>query len=69
MTTTPPAAEFKAAHLLDTFERITDQIFVQAKRYKPENVIDRQTIQAFIGALTGQRVTKGIFITTSSFNL
>ncbi|KAK1834895.1 hypothetical protein QBC39DRAFT_181433 [Podospora conica] len=30
MTSTPPAvAEFKAAHLLDTFERITDQIFVQ----------------------------------------
>lgn len=30
MTSTPPAvAEFKASHLLDTFERITDQIFVQ----------------------------------------
>ncbi len=27
-----------------------------------------QLIQAFIGALTGHGVTKGIFITTSSFN-
>jgi restriction system protein len=44
-----------------------DQILVQAKRYRPDNVINRQTIQAFIGSLAGQGVTKGIFITTSSF--
>jgi restriction system protein len=44
-----------------------DQVMVQAKRYKPDNIIDRKTIQAFIGSLTGQGVTKGVFITTSSF--
>ena len=44
-----------------------DQIMVQAKRYARENVIDRKTIQAFIGSLAGQGVTKGIFITTSYF--
>ncbi len=44
-----------------------DQIMVQAKRYKPDNIIDRKTIQAFIGSLAGQGVTKGIFITTSGF--
>lgn len=44
-----------------------DQILVQAKRYAPQNIIDRTTIQAFIGSLAGQGVTKGIFITTSSF--
>ncbi len=44
-----------------------DQIMVQAKRYKSDNIIDRKTIQAFIGSLAGQGVTKGIFITTSSF--
>ncbi len=44
-----------------------DQVMVQAKRYKPENVVDRKTIQAFIGSLAGQGVTKGVFITTSSF--
>jgi len=45
-----------------------DLILIQAKRYKPENLIDRQTIQAFIGSMAGQGVTKGIFITTSGFN-
>jgi restriction system protein len=44
-----------------------DQIMVQAKRYKPDQAIDRKTIQAFIGSLAGQGVTKGVFITTSSF--
>jgi restriction system protein len=45
-----------------------DQILIQAKRYAPENIINRQTIQAFVGSMTGQGVSKGIFITTSSFN-
>ena len=44
-----------------------DQIMVQAKRYAPDRTIDRKTIQAFIGSLAGQGVTKGVFITTSSF--
>jgi restriction system protein len=44
-----------------------DQIMVQAKRYAPDRTIDRKTIQAFIGSLAGQGVTKGIFITTSFF--
>jgi len=44
-----------------------DQIMVQAKRYNPEATIGRKTIQEFIGSLSGQGVTKGIFITTSSF--
>jgi restriction system protein len=45
-----------------------DQIVVQAKRYAPDHVIDRKTIQAFVGSMTGQGVTKGVFITTSAFN-
>jgi restriction system protein len=45
-----------------------DQILVQAKRYAPDRSIDRKTIQAFVGSMTGQGVTKGIFITTSTFN-
>lgn len=44
-----------------------DQVLVQAKRYARDNVIDRKSIQAFIGSLAGQGVSKGIFITTSSF--
>jgi len=45
-----------------------DQILVQAKRYAPDRPIDRMTIQAFVGSMTGHGVTKGVFITTSSFN-
>jgi len=44
-----------------------DQVCVQAKRYAPDRPIDRMAIQAFIGSLAGHGVTKGIFITTSSF--
>ncbi|MCA1652180.1 MAG: restriction endonuclease, partial [Acidobacteria bacterium] len=43
-----------------------DQIYVQAKRWK--NPVGRQEIQKFFGALHGQRATKGVFITTSTFS-
>jgi restriction system protein len=45
-----------------------DQVLVQAKRYAVDRPIDRQTIQAFVGSMTGHGVTKGVFITTSTFN-
>lgn len=44
-----------------------DQILVQAKRYAPDNTVGRPTIQGFIGSLASQGVTKGVFITTSSY--
>lgn len=42
-----------------------DVIYVQAKRW--QGSVGRPEIQKFAGALQGQRATKGIFITTSSF--
>jgi restriction system protein len=42
-----------------------DSIYVQAKRW--EGSVGRPEIQKFAGALQGQRATKGIFITTSTF--
>jgi restriction system protein len=45
-----------------------DQVLVQAKRYAIDRPIDRKTIQAFVGSMTGHGVTKGVFITTSTFN-
>lgn len=42
-----------------------DQVMVQAKRYRPDRTVERQEVQAFIGSLAGQGVTKGVFITTS----
>ena len=42
-----------------------DTIYLQAKRW--EGSVGRPEIQKFAGALQGQRATKGIFITSSSF--
>ena len=42
-----------------------DAIYLQAKRW--EGVIGRPEIMKFVGALAGQRATKGVFITTAWF--
>jgi restriction system protein len=44
-----------------------EKVYVQAKRWK-ESTVGRPDIQAFYGALAGQRANKGVFITTSSFS-
>lgn len=44
-----------------------DSIYVQAKRYTTGSV-QKPDVQKFIGALTEQGATKGIFITTSTFS-
>jgi restriction system protein len=43
-----------------------DLIYVQAKRWS--NTVGRPDIQRFVGALHGQRASKGVFITTSGFS-
>ena len=43
------------------------RIYVQAKRYGPDNTVGRESIQAFVGALAGQQASQGVFITTSRF--
>lgn len=42
-----------------------EKVYVQAKRW--QNTVGRPEVQAFYGALAGQRATKGVFITTSAF--
>lgn len=44
-----------------------DQIYIQAKRYG-SNIVGRPQIQNFVGALSGQHATRGVFITTSEFS-
>ena len=44
-----------------------DKIYIQAKRYKKEITISRPQIQQFAGAMDGQKATKGVYITTSSY--
>jgi len=43
-----------------------DFIYIQAKRWDSQPV-GRPDIQSFVGALDGQRASKGVFITTSRF--
>ncbi|MCC5985072.1 MAG: restriction endonuclease [Rhodobacteraceae bacterium] len=45
-----------------------DAIYVQAKRYAMENKVSRPDIQRFVGSLTGESATKGVFVTTSDFS-
>ena len=42
-----------------------EKVYVQAKRW--QQPVGRPEVQAFYGALAGQRATKGVFITTSAF--
>ena len=42
-----------------------EKVYVQAKRW--QGVVGRPDVQAFYGALAGQRANKGVFITTSSY--
>ena len=44
-----------------------NRVYVQAKRYKDENVVGRPDLQAFVGALSG-KADSGVFITTSRFS-
>ena len=44
-----------------------NKIAIQAKRYDKSNKIGTPLLQNFVGALMGKGVTKGVFITTSSF--
>lgn len=42
-----------------------DAIYLQAKRY--QGSVGRPAVQAFVGAITGHRANKGVFLTTSTF--
>ena len=43
-----------------------EKVYVQAKRW--HGSVGRPEVQAFYGALAGQRANKGVFITTSTFS-
>lgn len=45
-----------------------DAVYIQAKRYAPDNTVGRPALQAFIGSMTGESATKGVFVTTSGFS-
>jgi restriction system protein len=44
-----------------------DRIYLQAKRYDPENAVGEPDIQKFCGSLGAKKASKGVFLTTSYF--
>jgi restriction system protein len=44
-----------------------DRVYIQAKRYQPQNVIGPAAIRDFFGSLDMHKAAKGLFVTTSSF--
>jgi restriction system protein len=44
-----------------------EKVYVQAKRW--QSTVGRPDLQAFYGALTGQKAKRGVFITTSGFTV
>lgn len=45
-----------------------DAVYVQAMRYAPDNKVGSPDLMKFIGSLTGEGATKGVFVTTSDFS-
>lgn len=45
-----------------------DAVYIQAKRYASDSKVGRPALQAFVGSLTGEGATKGVFVTTSDFS-
>ncbi|ADU26515.1 restriction endonuclease [Ethanoligenens harbinense] len=43
-------------------------IYIQAKRWNPDVIVGRPEVQKFVGALSGQGASKGLFITTARFS-
>ena len=44
-----------------------DRVYIQAKRYAPDNGVSAPSVQAFAGALGAAKANKGVFVTTSYF--
>ncbi|WP_411837293.1 restriction endonuclease [Paracoccus sp. ME4] len=45
-----------------------DAVYIQAKRYDPSYKVGRPDLQRFVGSLTGEGASKGVFVTTSDYS-
>jgi restriction system protein len=44
-----------------------DRVYIQAKKYAPDNAVTEPEIRAFSGSLGAAKANKGVFVTTSYF--
>ena len=45
-----------------------DEVYVQAKKYDPKKMVGAGDLRNFVGAIDGEGVSKGVFVTTAKFN-
>jgi len=45
-----------------------DAVYIQAKRYASDVKVGRPDLQRFVGSMSGESATKGVFVTTSAFS-
>lgn len=45
-----------------------DRVYIQAKRHAPGNTVGSPDIQRFMGSLSAEGASKGVFVTTSGFS-
>lgn len=45
-----------------------DAVYIQAKRYASDIKVGRPDLQRFVGSMSGESATKGVFVTTSAFS-
>jgi restriction system protein len=46
-----------------------DRIYIQAKKYAPDNAVSEPDIRNFCGSLGANKASKGVFVTTSYFTM
>lgn len=66
--TTPKSHDGGIDGIINEDELGLDKIYLQAKRYCDSNKVNEKEIRDFMGALSINGVTKGVFITTSRFS-
>ena len=65
---TPPTNDGGIDGIINQDPLGTNTVYIQAKRYKNDNVVQRPAIEGFYGALSSKHADRGVFITTSSFS-
>lgn len=65
---TPPTNDGGIDGIINQDPLGTNTVYIQAKRYKSDNVVQRPAIEGFYGALSSKHADRGVFITTSRFS-
>lgn len=65
---TPPTNDGGIDGIINQDPLGTNTVYIQAKRYKNDNVVQRPAIEGFYGALSNKHADRGVFITTSKFS-